>query len=213
MKLREAKMIVFAYLATCLPLLLAQSWRGFPGSNFGPGQPWGFSASASWPQLSLGQQIVPQAPDAELQAMLAEIDPERIKTIVTTLANFGTRHTLSNQTNPVRGIGAARDWIYKQMSSIANSSNGNVDVQIQSYIQGVAPRIYFPVKISNVIARISGTSDANRTYVVTGHYDSRRLDISDYTGDAPGADDDATGVAGKSLYMPTSILWIACLIT
>jgi hypothetical protein len=129
--------------------------------------------------------------------MLAEIDPERIKTIVTTLANFGTRHTLSNQTDPVRGIGAARDWIYKEMSAIAAKSSGNMDVEIQSYIQGIDSRIYFPVKISNVVARINGTSDPNRAYVVTGHYDSRRIDITDYTGDAPGADDDATGVAGK----------------
>jgi hypothetical protein len=129
--------------------------------------------------------------------MLAEIDQERIKTIVTTLANFGTRHTLSNQTDPVRGIGAARDWIYKEMSAFAAKSDGNMDVEIQSYIQGIDDRIYFPVKISNVVARINGTSDPNRAYVVTGHYDSRRIDIADYTGDAPGADDDATGIAGK----------------
>ena len=185
-------------LLTILPLAFAQSWLSLPGSNYGPQTPWGYSASTSWPPLNLGQQIIPQAPDAELQAMLAEIDPERVKTIVTTLANFGTRHTLSNQTDPVRGIGAARDWIYKEMSAIASGSNGNMDVEIQSYIQGVDERIYFPVKISNVIARINGTSDSNRTYVVTGHYDSRRIDIADYTGDAPGADDDATGVAGAS---------------
>jgi hypothetical protein len=129
--------------------------------------------------------------------MLAEVDPERIKTIVTTLANFGTRHTLSNQTDPVRGIGAARDWIYKEMSAFAANSSGNMDVEIQSYTQGVGERIYFPVKISNVVARINGTTDPNRAYVVTGHYDSRRIGITDYTGDAPGADDDATGVAGK----------------
>ena len=190
-------MIKLACLVTLLPLALAQSWLSLPGSIYGPQQPWGYSASTSWPQVSLGQQITPQAPDAELQAMLAEIDPERIKTIVTTLANFGTRHTLSNQTDPVRGIGAARDWIYKEMSSFANISSGNMDVEIQSYIQGVDERIYFPAKISNVVARINGTSDANRTYVVTGHYDSRRIDIADYTGDAPGADDDATGVAGE----------------
>jgi len=190
-------MIRIAYLSTLLPLALTQSWLSLPGSNYNPQQPWGYSASTSWPRLGLGQQITPQAPDAELETMLAEIDPERIKAIVTTLANFGTRHTLSTQTNPVRGIGAARDWIYRQMSSIANSSSGNMDVEIQSYIQGVAKRIYFPVKLSNVVARINGSSDANRTYVVTGHYDSRRIDIADYTGDAPGADDDATGVAGE----------------
>ena len=190
-------MLGLVSLVVSLPVVVTQSWTTLPGSNHGPQQPWGYSASASWPPLGLGQQIIPQAPDTELQEILAAIDPTRIKNIVTSLANFGTRHTLSNQTNPIRGIGAARDWIYRQMSSIANSSSGNMDVQIQSYIQGVDERIYFPVKISNVVARINGSSDANRTYVVTGHYDSRRIDIADYTGDAPGADDDATGVAGK----------------
>lgn len=190
-------MVTSASLVTLLPLALAQSWLSLPGSIYGPQQPWGYSPSTSWPPLSLGQQITPQAPDAELEAMLAEIDPKRIQTIVTTLANFGTRHTLSNQTDPVRGIGAARDWIYREMSSFAQNSSTNMNVTIQSYIQGVDERIYFPVKISNVVAKIQGASDANRTYVVTGHYDSRRIDIADYTGDAPGADDDATGVAGE----------------
>ena len=179
-------------------LISAQSWQSLPGSIYGPAEAWGASASTSWPLTNIGSPIIPQAPSAELQAMLAEVDPERIKTIVTTLANFGTRHTLSNQTDPVRGIGAARDWIYKEMSAFAANSSGNMDVEIQSYTQGIGERIYFPVKISNVIARINGTTDPNRAYVVTGHYDSRRIDITDYTNDAPGADDDATGVAGKS---------------
>ena len=180
-------------------LISAQSWQSLPGSIYGPAEAWGASTSTSWPLTNIGAPITPQAPSAELQAMLAEVDPERIKTIVTTLANFGTRHTLSNQTDPVRGIGAARDWIYKEMSAFAANSSGNMDVEIQSYTQGIGERIYFPVKISNVVARINGTTDPNRAYVVTGHYDSRRIDITDYTGDAPGADDDATGVAGKPI--------------
>ena len=126
--------------------------------------------------------------------MIAQVSPQRIQNIVTTLVSFGTRHTLSNQTDPKRGIGAARDWIYKEMQSFTNAS---MSVEIQSYIQPVDSRISFPVRISNIVARINGTSDPNRMYVVTGHYDSRRIDIMDYTGDAPGADDDATGVAGK----------------
>ena len=126
--------------------------------------------------------------------MIAQVSPQRIQNIVTTLVSFGTRHTLSNQTDPKRGIGAARDWIYKGMQTFTNTS---MSVEIQSYIQPVDSRISFPVRISNIVARINGTSDPNRMYVVTGHYDSRRIDIMDYTGDAPGADDDATGVAGK----------------
>ena len=195
---RPTNIALIAFLLSLLTYSTsAQSWQSLPGSIYNPASAWGASLSTSWPLTSIGLPIVPQSPTAELQAMLAEIDPERIKNIVTTLANFGTRHTLSNQTDPVRGIGAARDWIYKEMSAFAAKSDGNMDVEIQSYIQRIDNRIYFPVKISNVVARINGTSDPNRAYVVTGHYDSRRIDIADYTGDAPGADDDATGVAGK----------------
>lgn len=132
--------------------------------------------------------------------MIAQVDPNRVQNIVTTLTNFGTRHTLSNQTDPVRGIGAARDWILREMQSIAEPSQGNMDVYLNSYIQPVGERISFPVNISNVVAQINGTSDPNRVHVVTGHYDSRRLDIMDYTDDAPGSDDDATGVAGEPIH-------------
>lgn len=146
--------------------------------------------------------------------MIDEVDPQRVQNIVTTLVAFGTRHTCSNQTDPVRGIGAARDWIYNQMQLLAQPSDGNMGVEIQSYIQPVvAHLIPFPTKISNVVAKINGTSDANRTYVVTGHYDSRRIDILDYTRDAPGADDDATGVAGEwecLCFFPTAYLPRTC---
>lgn len=129
--------------------------------------------------------------------MIAEVNTTRIQEIVTTLTNFGTRHTLSNQTDPVRGIGAARDWILKEMQALAAPSDGGMTVGLDSYIQPVADRISFPVNISNVVATVKGSSDSNRTYIVTGHYDSRRIDIMDYTNDAPGSDDDATGVAGE----------------
>lgn len=66
--------------------------------------------AASWPPASIGDLLTPQLPDHELQKILAEIDPARIKAIIASLASFGTRHTLSSQTDPVRGVGAARDW-------------------------------------------------------------------------------------------------------
>ena len=184
-------------LLSLLALVSAQSWMTLPGSLYNSSGAWGSSASASWPQSNVGKPLEPQAPDAELQAMLAEVDPQRVQNIVTTLTNFGTRHTLSNQTDPVRGIGAARDWIMKEMQSFAQTSNGNMEVELNSYIQSVTDTILFPTNISNVVATLKGSSDPNRTYVVTGHYDSRRIDILDYTNDAPGSDDDATGVAGK----------------
>jgi hypothetical protein len=171
------------------------SWQNLPGSIYSPPQPWAYAPDASWPPTDVGSPIIPQKPDAELEEMLAEVSPARIQHIITRLANFGTRHTLSSQNSTTRGIGAARDWIYKQMTGFAAASNGNMDVYLNSYIQGIDERISFPVNISNVVAQINGTTDSNRVYVVTGHYDSRALDVMDYTADAPGADDDASGVA------------------
>ncbi|KAF2150934.1 peptidase M28 [Myriangium duriaei CBS 260.36] len=181
-------------LFTSFGLAAAGSWMSLPGSLF-TGSGWGSCTDASWPLTNVGQPIVPQQPDELLKQIVAEVDTDRVKQIITTLANFGTRHTLSSQTDPKRGIGAARDWVYDQMQGFANESNGNLQVYLNSYIQPVADRILFPVNISNIVAEVKGSVDPNRAYVVTGHYDSRRIDINDYTGDAPGADDDASGVA------------------
>jgi hypothetical protein len=128
--------------------------------------------------------------------MLAEVDPKRIENTISTLVNFGTRHTLSTQNSRTRGIGAARDWLLSQMQSYADQSNGDMEAYLNSYIQQPdGDRVTFAVNISNVVGQINGTDDSSRVYVVTGHYDSRRLDPLDYTGDAPGSDDDASGVA------------------
>ncbi|KAL8654511.1 MAG: hypothetical protein Q9210_001456 [Variospora velana] len=151
--------------------------------------------AASWPPASIGSLLTPQAPDAELQDILSEVDPERIEAIITKLVSFGTRHTLSNQTDPTRGIGAARNWIEEQMRSFAAVSNGQMEVTVPSYIQGVADRVLFPVRISDVVATLKGSVDPGRYYVVSGHYDTRCSDPNDFVSDAPGADDDASGVA------------------
>jgi hypothetical protein len=155
-------------------------------------------ANAAWPPTSVGQRLVPQHPDVELQAALAEIDPERIRATILKLVSFGTRHTLSTQTDPKRGIGAARDWIASELRSYAAASGGRMEVEVQGYEQGVASRIPFPVRISNVLATLKGEKEPERVYVVTGHYDSRVTDVLNYEDDAPGANDDASGVAGQS---------------
>jgi hypothetical protein len=142
-----------------------------------------------------GQPITPQAPDAQLRALLQEIDPDRIEAIVRRLAAFGTRHTLSRQDDSARGIGAAREWIADQLREYASHSDGRMTVEVQSYLQSVALRIPAPTVISNVIATLRGDINPERVYVVTGHYDSRVTDVMNATSDAPGADDDASGVA------------------
>ncbi|KAL8853827.1 MAG: hypothetical protein Q9221_001298 [Calogaya cf. arnoldii] len=152
--------------------------------------------AASWPPASVGNLLTPQLPDQDLQDILAEIDPARIEAIIAKLASFGTRHTLSSQTDPVRGIGAARDWIAEQMRSFAAASGAQMEVTVPSYIQPAdGNRILFPVRISDVVATLRGSMDPGRYYVVSGHYDSRVSDPNDFESDAPGADDDASGVA------------------
>jgi len=131
----------------------------------------------------------------ELRAALAQIDPNRIKTIITTLAGFGTRHTASSQTDPNRGIGAAINYVTGLMNGFAAASNGRMTVQQQTFTQPVSSTIPVPTSITNIIATIKGTATPERFYVVTGHLDSRCTDVLDFTSDAPGADDDASGVA------------------
>ncbi|MFE6175403.1 M28 family metallopeptidase [Streptomyces sp. NPDC056464] len=136
-----------------------------------------------------------QRPGRELRALLREIDPARIEATIRTLVSFGTRHTLSVQDDPTRGIGAARDWLLAELSSCAAASGGRMTTELQSYVQQPAPRIPSPTKITNIVATLRGSVTPERVYVVSGHYDSRVTDVMDAASDAPGADDDASGVA------------------
>ncbi|MFD5129831.1 M20/M25/M40 family metallo-hydrolase [Streptomyces olindensis] len=136
-----------------------------------------------------------QRPCRELRALLREIDPDRVAATVHKLVSFGTRHTLSSQDDPARGIGAARDWLLSELRSYAAASGGRMTVELQSYVQEPAPRIPAATRITNVVATLRGSVTPDRVYVVAGHYDSRVTDVMDATSDAPGADDDASGVA------------------
>jgi peptidase M28-like protein len=136
-----------------------------------------------------------RGPDPALLALLSQIDPNRIQATIQTLVGFGTRHTLSSQTDPNRGIGAATAWVTQQMNAFAAASNGNMTVQQQTFTQPPGPRIPTPTQITNVIATLKGTASPERFYVITGHLDSRVTDVLDFTSDAPGADDDGSGVA------------------
>jgi hypothetical protein len=152
------------------------------------------SSGEDWPD-GPGRPNRPQAPDEELRSILAAVDHRRIEANVRKLASFGTRHTLSSQDDPARGIGAARDWIFETLSSYAAPAGGQMTVEKQSYDQPPADRIPTTTTITNVLATSRGSDEPNRVYVISGHYDSRRSDVMDFTGDAPGADDDASGVA------------------
>jgi hypothetical protein len=97
-------------------------------------QPGSLQSGEDWPD-GPGRANRPQPPGDELRAILAAVDPDRIEAIVRKLVSFGTRHTLSDQDNPERGIGAARDWIFSEMTSSAARSGGRMTVEKQSFIQ------------------------------------------------------------------------------
>jgi hypothetical protein len=147
-------------------------------------------------QASASPALARQEPDPALRALLHQVDPNRIQATIERLIQFGTRHTASSQTDPVRGIGAATAWVTQQMQAIAATSNGNMTFQQQTFVQQpVAGRLATPTSITNCIATLQGTANPQRFYVVTGHLDSRVTDLLDFTSDAPGADDDGSGVA------------------
>jgi hypothetical protein len=136
-------------------------------------------------------------PPADIRAMLREISAGNIRRTIEKLVSFGTRNTLSSQDDPTRGIGAARDWLYDEFTKAALPSGGRMTVELQSYLQPVASRIPVPTVITNVVATLRGSQPDSvaRTYVVSGHYDSMPTDPVNFTADAPGANDDASGVA------------------
>lgn len=96
------------------------------------------------------------------------MDEERIGNTISKLVSFGTHHTLSSRNGSTHGIGAARDWLYEEMQSYAEASEGRMHVYYNSYIQPEdGGRIPFPTNITNIVAQINGTTDPERVYVVT----------------------------------------------
>ena len=119
--------------------------------------------------------------------------PARLKADVTALVGFGTRHTLSSATDPNRGIGAARTWMAKQLEAIGRGCGGCITVErIERRFTG--PRAPDGVLVQDVLGIQKGRAP-NRVVIVGGHIDSRVTDVMDANSDAPGANDDASGVA------------------
>ncbi len=117
----------------------------------------------------------------------------RLKASVSAMIGFGTRHTLSSATDPKRGIGAARNWAAKQFESIGRDCGGCIKVErISRSFTG--PRAPGGVVVEDVLG-IQPGRDPNRVVIIGGHIDSRVTDVMDATSDAPGANDDASGVA------------------
>ena len=137
----------------------------------------------------------PPKPNPEITKMVKEVSAKNIEASIRKLVSFGTRNTLSEQDNPTRGIGAARDWIFNEFVKISQDCGGCLDVQKEAFVQPKGNRIPEPTTLTNVFAILNGTTDAKRYYVVSGHYDSMCTSPTDAVCDAPGANDDASGTA------------------
>src|SRR3954469_16430880 len=139
----------------------------------------------------------PPARNAQVDSMLAAISATRIEARIRKLVSFRTRHTLSRTDSDTQGIGAARRWIKAELEQCSRDAGGRLGVELDSFIQQPARRVPQPVEIVNIVATLPGTQPqaANRIYVVSGHYDSMPTDVMDAQSAAPGANDDASGVA------------------
>ncbi len=146
---------------------------------------------------SLKRQPISFRSQKQISRIVREIDARNIERTIRKLVSFGTRNTLSEQDNPNRGIGAARDWLFAEFSKAAQQSGGRMTVVKQSFEQPKADRVPNPTIITNVVATLKGTlaNSTGRTYVVSGHYDSMCSSPTDAKCDAPGANDDASGTA------------------
>ncbi|MEE3034673.1 MAG: M28 family peptidase [Bacteroidota bacterium] len=130
-------------------------------------------------------------------AIIEAVSEERIKSDITTLVEFGTRHTLSDTLSKKRGIGAARRWIFNEFQKIAKACGGCIEVSYQkNYHQPDGRRIIKPVWINNVMAIQRGAKYPNRFIIMSGDIDSRISDPTNYIDDSPGANDNASGMAG-----------------
>src|ERR1043166_3620287 len=138
-----------------------------------------------------------QSRNRTITNIVREIDAKNIERTIRQLVSFGTRNTLSEQNDPKRGIGAARDWLYAEFLKAAEASGGRMTVEKQSFEQPKAARVPQPTVLTNIVATLKGTQpeSASRIYVVSGHYDSMCSSPTDAKCDAPGANDDASGTA------------------
>jgi Peptidase family M28 len=140
-------------------------------------------------------------PDPLISAALRQISAQHIQANIEKLVSFGTRSTLSAQDDAAiaagKGIGAAREWIKSEFDRYSKDCGGCLEVKTDSFVEQPVDRIPKPTEITNVYAVLKGSDpeNAKRIVLVTGHYDSRDSDTLDVTGDAPGANDDASGTA------------------
>jgi hypothetical protein len=134
------------------------------------------------------------AAPAPLTAIADQVSERQLRTTVERLVSFGTRHTLSSQDHPTRGIGAALDWTEAEFRRYSAACGGCLTIARPSDVV-TGRRVPTPTRVTDIVAIQRGTTDPNRVVIITGHIDSRVTDPMNATADAPGANDDGSGTA------------------
>src|SRR6476469_1362969 len=144
--------------------------------------------------LLLAGAAPPPSTDARLRAIVAPVSAAQMRKTVEALVSFGTRHTLSSQTDPKRGIGAALEWTRGEFQRYS-AACGNCLAIVDPSETVTGERIPKPTRVRDMVAIQRGTERPNDVVIIQGHIDSRVSDPMDATSDAPGANDDGSGVA------------------
>ncbi len=146
----------------------------------------------------LFSNILQSQSEHDLYSIIGKVSEQRIAKDIEILTEFGTRHTLSDTLSNTRGIGAARRWIKSAFDTISDDCNGCLEVFYQKnlVLKGDNERIVKDVWVVNVVAIKRGTKYPNRFVLMSGDIDSRVSDPTDFTSESPGANDNASGMAG-----------------
>ncbi len=146
----------------------------------------------------LGPFLAGAQTDPRIYQIIDSVSEARIGSDVATLAGFGTRHTLSDTLSETRGIGAARRWIKAEFDKISQECGGCLEVFYQRNLVKAEENARIPrdVWVVNVVAIQRGSKNPNKMVLMSGDIDSRVSDANDFTSDAPGANDNASGMAG-----------------
>ena len=128
--------------------------------------------------------------------MVAEVSADSLKSYINMMVGFGTSHTMSRVSDNKKGIGAARQWVVQKFNGFARQSNGRMTAFVDTTtLQPDGKRISKPTSLGNAMAILKGTDTADkRIFLISGHLDSRVSDVMNTSSDAPGANDDASGV-------------------
>ncbi len=135
--------------------------------------------------------------DLEIDKMVKEVSADSLQSYIKQMVAFGTRNTLSTQTNPKRGIGAARLWVLNKFNEFAKQSNGRLTTVIDTTTyKADGKRVDSNIILGNVVATLKGTDpNDKRIFLISGHLDNMRTNVMDRVNDAPGANDDGSGSA------------------